>query len=621
MQYWSELEQARSALEKGHDIPTSALTSVVAQSWERCREQGLDPGASPRNVVISTADVQRRREEQYTCRRLALSGMQLLHSQIAGSNFMIAFADSEGFVIDTISDTYFSDSKAVEAIIPGSSWRESERGTNALGLSLISCDSVAVYGREHYFNQDAHLSCVAAPIFNASGNMVGVLDVSCADATREQHTHALVKMAATQVGNALFYQEQSTSYILSFHPRTEFLDTLATGLIAISGDGEIVSINRYGRAFLSGLPAVAGLHFDDVFDGQFGATMGKLLGGQLVQIRDRVGSGVFMACRQIARGSACSMSSVSLRKRPIVVHEKMASGFVCEDPVLLDSLKDLDRVTQLRMPIHVWGETGTGKELMANYIHQVSLRPGKFVAINCGAIPETLFISELFGHEKGAFTNASSHGAMGLVRSADRGTLFLDEIADIPLAAQTALLRFLDDMKVRPVGGLESHQVDVQIVSATNRDLAGAVLNRQFRADLLFRLNALTITLPPLRERRDFAAIVRCLVAELSPGTAITDAAIEKLRCRPWQGNIRELRNCLQLALVRRRHVDFISEDSFDKSLLAPSMQACPLCEPHTSRRRKCLEIRITYASTGRNVSEVARLLGLSRTTVYKHLR
>jgi len=619
MQDSSELEQARFALEKGHDIPTGVLTTAVVESWKRCRDRGLDPDTEPRDVVASFADVQRKRDELRACRRLALAEMQVLHSQIAGSNFMIAFADRAGLVIDTISDTHFADSKAGKAIIPGSSWSESERGTNALGLSLISAESVAVYGREHYFTRDAHLSCVAAPIFNVGGAMIGAIDASCVNATRQQHTHALVKMAATQIGNALFFQEQPGFYILAFHPRAEFLDTLSTGLIAISSDGEIVSINRYGEAFLDGLPAAAGLRFDDVFDSQFGSTMDRLLGGELVQIRDRAGSGVFMTCRQIARGVARFPIARTLPRRQAKTHGQADGTFVCEDPRLNETLKDLGRVTGLGMPVHIFGETGTGKELIARLIHRASQRSGKFVAVNCGAIPDTLFISELFGHAKGAYTNASPQGALGLARSADLGTLFLDEVADIPPAAQTALLRFLDDMKVRPLGGLESHQVDVQIVSATNRDLTAAVANHLFRADLLFRLNAFTITLPPLRERRDFAAIVRHLIAEFSRDTAITDAAIEKLRDRPWPGNIRELRSYLQLALLRHGGDGFIDEDAFDDGAPSP-MHACPLCKGHPLRRHKCLEIKATYVSTGQNISETARLLGLSRTTVYKHL-
>jgi transcriptional regulator of acetoin/glycerol metabolism len=271
------------------------------------------------------------------------------------------------------------------------------------------------------------------------------------------------------------------------------------------------------------------------------------------------------------------------------------------------------------MPVHIFGETGTGKELMARHVHYVSRRTGPFIALNCGAVPDGLFIAELFGYERGAFTNARNDGAPGLLRQADGGTLFLDEVADIPLVAQTALLRFLDAGEVRPVGGCPAGCVDVQIVSATNRPLAELVVLRQFRQDLLHRINAFTIELPPLRSRTDFAQIVRRLVVDLAPEAAITNAAIDKLAGLPWPGNIRELRHTLQRALLRR-HMAYIDEESFDDALAGQDQRACPDCRASPLDRRRCEEIDATHRFFEGNVALTARKLGLSRTTVYKHL-
>ncbi len=627
MQQSSVLEQARLALAGGHDLPVGALSTKVVESWQRCRERGLDPEIGPRGMVLSFAEVQRRREELRICRRLALAEMQALHAQISGSSCMIAFADRHGLVIDTVSDAQFAQSRAGKSIIPGSIWSEHERGTNALGLSLASGESAAVYGREHYFSGDGYLNCIAAPIFNAAGSLVGAIDASYVNAARQHHTQALLKMAATQIGNALFFQEQPGFYIFAFHPRAEFLGTLSTGLIALSNDGEIMAVNRNGETLLSGLPiaGTTGLHFEDVFDCLFGVTMNKLLAGEQVQIRDKAGSGVFIACRQIARGVARTpiARAASVSERPMNhARQPAAAVFVCQDPGLREALKELDRAATIGMPVHISGETGTGKELVARMVHRASGRSGEFVAVNCGAIPETLFVAELFGHEKGAYTSASTRGAPGLIRLADRGTLFLDEVADIPPSAQAALLRFLDDMKVRPLGGVASCQVDVQIVSATNQDLVAAVTQQRFRADLLYRLNACTLTLPPLRERLDFAAIVRHLLLELGPHVVITDAAIERLQRRNWPGNVRELRSHLQLLLLRHAGADVIDADAVEQAQVSgrPVPQACPGCSRNPLDRHRCLEIRAAFLSSGRNVARTARLLGLSRTTVYKHV-
>ncbi len=619
MQHLSGMDRARSALERGERFPTGTLSPLVAESWQRCRDLGLDPRVTPRDNVIPFPEVHRRREATQGLRRLALAEMQLLYSQIAGSNFMIALGDAAGAVLDTISDQRFADSAAGRSIIPGSLWDESQRGTNALGLAAMDGQPVAIYGREHYFACHGHLSCMAAPILDSRGKVLGLLDASCANEARQQHTHALVRMAAAQIENGLIFQECSESFILAFHPRSEYLDTLSAGLLAVSRDGAVMSLNRPGGALLAGLPAAAGHHFDDLFEAGFGTAMDGLLKGGVIRIRDKAGSAVLMVCRQIGQHRILAPERRAAPVPALLAGPGMPD-FVCEDPALKRSMADIPQATAMRMPVHITGETGTGKELMARHVHDVSGRAGEFVAVNCGAIAEQLFIAEIFGHERGAFTNARAEGSVGLARLADKGTLFLDEVADIPPSAQTALLRFLDSMEVRAVGGQKVQKVDVQVVSATNRDLQEMVAARSFRSDLLYRLNAFSVHLPPLGTRTDFPLIVQHLMQKLASGTAITDAAIASLSRRAWPGNIRELRSVLQRTLVRRR-MEFIDEDSFEEPAGETVTDVCDACRGHPLANRQCREIRAVYRACACNISKAARQLGLSRTTVYKHVR
>ncbi|OGT98707.1 MAG: hypothetical protein A2X80_10100 [Geobacteraceae bacterium GWB2_52_12] len=627
MQYLSGIDRARRALEGGQRLPAGNLTTAVATSWQRCREYGLNPGSKPRDVVVPFSEVRQRRESNPLLRRLALAEMHNLYAQIAGSNFLIAFADPEGVILDTISDQHFANSPPGKSIIPGSAWNETDVGTNALGLCLMEKSPIAVYGREHYFTRFGQISCMAAPILNAQGDVVGLIDASCSSEVRQQHTHALVKMAAATVENGLIYQESAGHFIFAFHPRAEYLDTLSSGLIAVSRDGAVASVNRPGQLLLAGLPTVNGIHFEALFDGKFDIAIESLMRGGVIRIQDLAGSSVFMVCRQIGSRNhtdtgADGVMAGSVRSRQVaIVRQQHDIGFVCQDAHLNHAMAGLAKATQLNMPIHLQGETGTGKELMARHVHNLSGRKGEFVALNCGAVPEALFISEIFGHERGAFTDANRDGAPGLARLADGGSLFLDEVSDIPLASQTSLLRFLDCMEVRPVGGKPGRKVDIQIISATNRDLTEMVANKQFRADLLYRLNAYTVKLPPLRRRQDFAEIVKRLVEELAPEAAITDAAVERLRRSDWPGNVRQLRGALQRALVRR-YMEFIDEDSFDDLSVTDHVagEVCDGCRGHPLNEHRCLEIRMVYASSGGNISETARTVGLSRTTVYKHL-
>jgi sigma-54 dependent transcriptional regulator, acetoin dehydrogenase operon transcriptional activator AcoR len=621
MQHLSGMDRARNALERGDRFPVGALQPTVADSWQRCRDHDLDPRGTPRHSVVGFSDVKRRRQANTAMRLLALAEMQLLHSQIAGSNFMIALGDADGIVLDTISDQHFADSEAGRSIIPGSVWNESERGTNALGLAAMAGKPVAIYGREHYFSCHGHLSCMAAPIVNSDGEVLGLLDASCGHEARQEHTHALVRMAAAQIENGLIYQDSANSFVFAFHPRVEYLDTLSAGLISVSLDGEVLSVNRPGKALLHGLPMVSGSHFDSLFEAGFGLAVDGLLKGGVIRVRDRAGSGVFMVCRQIGERQTM-ISRRAAPSPPALIKTEDAPDFVSDDRAVKQSLGGLAEAAVLSMPVHIIGETGTGKELMARHVHRLSGRKGEFVAINCGAVPEELFVAELFGHERGAFTNARAEGSPGLVRAADHGTLFLDEVAEIPLAAQTSLLRFLDSMEVRAIGSQRPQKVDVQIVSATNRDLEAMVALRLFRADLYYRLNAFMIRLPPLCNRTDFAAVVRHLMERMAPGIPVTDAAIAVLAKRRWPGNIRELKTELQRALLRSRS-KYIDEGSFGEAdpVARFSQDCCDACCSRPLSRAKCQEIRTVYQKTDDNISRTARQLGLSRTTVYKHVR
>ncbi len=209
----------------------------------------------------------------------------------------------------------------------------------------------------------------------------------------------------------------------------------------------------------------------------------------------------------------------------------------------------------------------------------------------------------------------ATRGSPGLIGLADKGTLFLDEVADIPLPAQAALLRFLDDMEIRPVGGQKTRQVDVQVVSATNADLEQAVAARRFRRDLLYRLDAFAIALPPLRERSDFAALVHHLLARDGARLAITDDVMERLRGRSWPGNIRELG-----AHLRRAAIAADGDLLDDGAAEAEDDDACARCAGRPLDAMRCRRIRQAYAAEGGNVTAAARRLGLSRTTLYKHV-
>jgi transcriptional regulator of acetoin/glycerol metabolism len=278
------------------------------------------------------------------------------------------------------------------------------------------------------------------------------------------------------------------------------------------------------------------------------------------------------------------------------------------------AMRQVEAAAGRRLPILIRGETGTGKEQLARHAHASSGRTGRFVPVNCAALPDSLVEAELFGHAEGAFTGARRGGAAGLVAQAHGGTLFLDEIGDMPVGLQAVLLRLLDDWVVRPIGGGTAREVDVLLVAATNLDLREAVANSRFRADLYYRLDTIEALLPPLRERTDFAAIVRHLLAALGASAEIEPEAAARLAAYAWPGNIRELRNVLtRLTLIDAGRPVTLTD--VERLLGAPAAASDRLRDQMTAR------ILAAHRETGGNLSATARRLGVSRNTIYRALK
>lgn len=270
------------------------------------------------------------------------------------------------------------------------------------------------------------------------------------------------------------------------------------------------------------------------------------------------------------------------------------------------------------------GETGTGKEVLARVIHTNSRRAkNPFVALNCAAIPEALFESELFGHVRGAFTSAVAT-KRGFFQSANGGTLFLDEIAEMPLPMQVKLLRAVQEREIREVGADHVTKVDVRIIAATNKDLAEAVKAGTFRHDLYYRISVVPLTIPPLRERKDDIPLLGQHFLKQSAERAhkdirgFTAAAMHRMMVYPWPGNVRELENAIEKAVVMSRQ-DMISPDLLPSVGVAPDVAMKPLTEAKEEFERTYL--RNVLQMTGGNISRAAQFAGRYRADFYKMLK
>ena len=313
------------------------------------------------------------------------------------------------------------------------------------------------------------------------------------------------------------------------------------------------------------------------------------------------------------------------RRLQAVEHPDALSGLITRDAEMQRISRLIERVASSDATVMLLGESGTGKEVLAQGVHEASKRSGKFVAINCAAIPENLLETELFGHEKGAFTGATKT-TVGKIETAQGGTLMLDEIGDLPASLQAKLLRFLQERKIERVGGRQEIAVDVRVVCATHQDLKDQIKEGQFREDLYYRLAEIVVTIPPLRERTGDAvllahAFLRRFAQEQRRGNlTFNEEAVRAIETHAWPGNVRELLNAVKRASIMADGTRVTCEDIGLAPVASADREEPDPSDLDLRRIRERAEREAVIAALARangNVLKAAEILGVSRPTLY----
>ncbi|NEX61064.1 sigma-54-dependent Fis family transcriptional regulator [Noviherbaspirillum sp. 17J57-3] len=637
---------------------------MVEKSHERSASYGLDAKDNPDFCPMNHADLTVVIEQNRLLHAYALPVMENLYEQIVNTNNMVILTDAQGVIMHTLGDDDFLEKANRVALTRGVTWSEQRRGTNAIGTAIADATPTLVHADEHYLRANHILTCSAAPIFNPSGKVIGVLDVTGDCNSFHRHTMALVRMSAQMIENQLFAASCEDGITLHFHTRPEFIGTLMEGIVTFTPGGRFMAANR-SAMFQIGLPPQA--LFTHTLNSLFGMGVSALYdhyrtaAPQVLQMC--LPSGVKIYARASIRLSNKLVAGAELAFVPPANAQAQHSARQDADSQRLSSLRYLNtgdpqvaavigkltKVIGRDIPILINGETGTGKELLAQAIHNDSPRAGgPFVAVNCASIPETLIESELFGYEDGAFTGARKKGSVGKILHANGGTLFLDEIGDMPLNLQARLLRVLQERMVTPLGSAKSIPVNVSLICATHRNLRDMISRGEFREDLYYRLNGLVVKLPPVRERTDFETVVAKLLAAENGGRRFTiapDVMALFLRYN-WPGNFRQLTNLLRTAMVmtdedNEIRMEHLPEDFLDDmrqmaasapaeptppaattALPAFAPAAAPAAMPGgTLEDAELMLIQRTLQSHGGNVSAAARVLGISRNTIYRKLQ
>jgi transcriptional regulator of acetoin/glycerol metabolism len=664
------LRQARQHLLEHGDCPPGGLDERVARSWRRSLAAGLLPaGRAPAAEHASGAELSRSLVANHELLAHARPVMDHLFEQVRDSQGMVILADPRGTLVHTLGHADFLSRADRVALSGGANWQEEQRGTNAIGTALIEASGVEIHGAEHFLERNEFLTCSAVPILSALGELQGVLDISGDQRSRHPHTLGLVGMASRMIENRLLVTTYRRHIQLHLHPQPEGIGSVAEGLLVVSEDGWIVGANRAARTLLRLSQADLGAA---PLSSRLDTPLNELLSrhkrrpGQPSQVRLQDGSTLFVLLqRDLSTLSAARPGEHSLREsvtRPPAL-ALLAPGpdallaLDTGDPRWRSAADKVRRVLDKPIPLLIQGESGVGKELFARAAHDSGPRRAKpFVAINCAAVPENLIEAELFGYAPGAFTGARREGSPGRLREAQGGTLFLDEIGDMPLGLQARLLRVLQERQVTPLGGAQAVAVDFALICASHRKLREEAGAGRFRNDLYYRINGLTVLLPPLRERSDFAVLTQRLLADLNPARTVVMAPdlLVQLSQLDWPGNLRQYANALRtasamldaheshigpqhlpddvledLALAGRRGSGTqglmgSADENSDGGSWARQAQGLPDGQtrqaPQSLQQVSQLALQQALQQSGGNLSQAARHLGISRQTLYRKL-
>jgi transcriptional regulator of acetoin/glycerol metabolism len=623
----------------------SHVPSHIMDSWIRCsNEYKLDPALPGELYVVEQQELLQRQEQLASVLLAAKSEMATLFQQIAKSDYAIMLTDCEGVLLNYFGDPGFTHAASKSGLMPGAVWSERYQGTNGMGTCLLEQRPMMIHQGDHYLFRNTGLTCAAAPILDWRGKILAVLDASGEAHRAPRHVLDLVNMSVQEIENRIFINEFPGARLFVFHTRPEFVNTLNKGIIAVDADCRVLAASRNALAQLGiGPTDIVGQPLDAFFNLSFESMLreGQKQGqsqAPLMVFDARHGRRFFALALSGAQQSKVVVPTFANAPPPIaagVVGAKSRAPLeqlqLGPDAVMEHNIKTALRIIERDVAILLYGETGTGKELFAKAVHLSSKRAHQpYVAINCASIPESLIESELFGYKSGAFTGASKEGQRGKIFQANGGTLFLDEIGDMPMALQARLLRVLEEREVVPLGSETPIKLDIRLISATHCDLPNKISKGEFREDLYYRIQGLTLTLPPLRERGDRRALIQFVLGQEQPSdtkVTIDEALMDALERHRWPGNIRQLRNVLRTMVALRNAdvltVDCLPGDFFAGRLVTDTVVTnTPAPEnalnPLESAERDALIQELKMSRW--NLSKVAKQLKLSRNTLYRKL-
>ncbi|UTR12722.1 sigma-54-dependent Fis family transcriptional regulator [Evansella sp. LMS18] len=618
--------------------PALDIRSLTYQSWERSLQHGVHHMQTKAPLVLSENDILEYQSTDLLYSTL-MPLLEKLKEAAIDANYLITFCNKNGEIVYLDGDAKVKNVAEKINFVAGTSWAEKDVGTNGMGTSLATGFPMQIFSSEHFCHSVHNWVCSAAPIKDpATNKILGAANITGIWDGVHPHSLSTVVSIAQSVEGKLLNRLKLEHFVLLEH----FID------LSNQKSDYIIAVLDRGNNLVKASP--------EFYTNAWVNQNGKLtildngntpLEPRRWEYKQGNTRWYFELVPYFSQGAIIGTVLYALpsnkksynKTRNVTKHT--FSSLIGRSTAFTSLVEEARLISTLDLPVLIEGESGTGKELLAQSIHSSSKKAfGPFVAVNCSSIPKELAVSELFGYEEGAFTGGIKGGHKGKFQQAEGGTIFLDEIGDMPLDMQAILLRVLEEKEVIRLGGKQPVPINVRVIAATNRDLKKAAEKGEFRSDLYYRLNILSLQVPPLRERKeDIPLLINHLIHSVCkeigrPPFQVESSDLDFLKDYNWPGNIRELKNLIYKMAVKvrgnlltsahlpREITDREKAVNCDKEPPLESVSEPPAASAASSLKQQELDtiIQVLNECNG-NVTEASKQLGVHRSTIYRKMK
>lgn len=634
------LEQWQLFNERG-GVEYGSVRESVLNSWLRSKEAGVNPQMET-TPTISKSALNKCKKRRSTLLDVAIPYMKKIYELVSEQGGIAALSDENGIILEAFGD--YDSFLIPMAPLPGTSALEKDVGTNGIGTALFEDRAIQIWAGEHY-TEGLHVwASVGDTIHDMDGNIIGCLSHIYPWDRISDYALGLIAATAGAIERQLKVEHTLKEKLTVIKEQQAIVNLINEGIILIDKNEIVKNINNQACMMLGVKTShVVGTHiFDFIVSG---VNFSRILAEKknvfdreaTLNLNDKIFNGNMSAMIIEGIDGAVDGLVITIKERAAVhrlVNRVIASQAVLkfndiigDSDSLQQSIKSARAAGKSSSNVLLLGESGTGKELFAQSIHNSGVRrEHSFIAVNCGALPRNLVESELFGYEGGAFSGSKKEGHPGKFELAEGGTIFLDEIGDMPLEAQVALLRVLESKEIVRVGGKYPKKIDVRVIAATNKNLFELVKNNQFREDLFYRLNVLTVHIPSLRERvSDVRVLVDFFARKASNHlgktiTSITEKSYLLFEGYSWPGNIRELENIVERA-VNIAETNQITVDNLPHYMRDEKVQSSALFFSDSLKSQEYQHLIKILEETKGNLRQTALKLGVARSTLYLKMK